>query len=105
MVAESLRGIICQRLLPNNSGGLSLASELLLQNLAVSALIREGKTQALANVMETGRGVGMVQMDYSVIELWESGAISDEVALSNLRNRMLRKHILDHQSAQTEPAQ
>ncbi len=100
MVAESLRGIICQRLLPNNSGGLTLSSELLLQNLAVSAIIREGKTQALSNVMETGRNAGMIQMDYSVIELWENGVISDEVALDNLRNRMLRQRILDHQSAQ-----
>ena len=104
MVAESLRGIICQRLLPNNSGGLSLASELLLQNLAVSAIIREGKTQALSNVMETGRGAGMVQMDYSVIELWEKGVINDEVALSNLRNRMLRQRITNHPSALTSPA-
>jgi twitching motility protein PilT len=93
MVAESLRAIICQQLLPNKQGGLSLASELLLQNLAVSALIREGKTQALGNVMETGRNIGMVQMDYSVLELWKNGIISDDVALANLRNRMLHTQI------------
>lgn len=93
MVAESLRGIICQRLLPNKEGGLTLACELLLQNLAVSALIREGKTQALSNIMETGRRAGMRQMDYSVLELWRDGIIDDDVALANIRNRILHKQI------------
>lgn len=98
MVAESLRGIICQRLLPNQDGGLTLASELLLQNLAVSALIREGKTQALSNVMETGRRAGMVQMDHSVLELWKNGSITDEVALANIRNRMVSQQIHDYRA-------
>ena len=100
MVAESLRGIVCQRLLPNKDGGLTLACELLLQSLAVSALIREGKTQALPNVMETGRAAGMVQMDYSVLELWEDGIINDDIALANIRNRMIRQQIRDHQASE-----
>jgi twitching motility protein PilT len=98
MVAESLRGIICQRLLPNVDGGSSLACELLLQNMAVSALIREGKTQALDNVMETGRRSGMVQMDQSVLELWQKGIINDEIALTNIRNKMLCQQIRNHSS-------
>ncbi|MGB0414216.1 MAG: type IV pilus twitching motility protein PilT [Coraliomargarita sp.] len=93
MVAESLRGVICQRLLPSTDGGVALASELLLQNLAVSALIREGKTQGLGNVMETGRRAGMVQMDASVFELWQAGRITSETALANIRNEHLRQQI------------
>lgn len=93
MVAESLRGVICQRLLPSTDGGVALACELLLQNLAVSALIREGKTQGLGNVMETGRRAGMVQMDASVFELWQAGRITAEIALANIRNEHLRQQI------------
>ncbi len=93
MVAESLRGVICQRLLPSTDGGVALACELLLQNLAVSALIREGKTQGLDNVMETGRRAGMVQMDASVFELWQAGRITAEVALANIRHEHLRQQI------------
>ncbi len=104
MVAESLRGIICQRLLPNQDGGLTLASELLLQNLAVSALIREGKTQALSNVMETGRRAGMIQMDYSVLQLWKNGSITDEVALANIRNRMVSQQIHDYRAKEAANA-
>ncbi|MDP0501044.1 MAG: PilT/PilU family type 4a pilus ATPase [Verrucomicrobiota bacterium JB022] len=93
MVAESLRGIVCQRLLPAKSGGVALASELLLRNMAVSVLIREGKTQNLANVMETGKREGMRLMDASILQLWREGRIADEVALANIRNRMLAREI------------
>ena len=100
MVAESLCGIVCQRLLPNKEGGLTLASELLLQNMAVASLIRDGKIQALGNVMETGRSAGMVQMDYSVLELWKNGIINDDIALANIRNRMLHQQIRDHRATE-----
>ena len=100
MAAESLRGIVCQRLMPNKKGGLTLASELLLQNMAVATLIRDGKIQALGNVMETGRSAGMVQMDYSVLELWQNGIIDDDIALANIRNRMLHQQIRDHRETE-----
>ncbi len=93
MVAESLRGIICQRLLPSKNGGLALACELLIRNTAVSALIREGKTQGLGNVMETGKAEGMVTMDGSVMALWRDGQLSDEVSLANLRSEIAGREI------------
>ena len=93
MVAESLRGIICQRLLPAKDGGLVLACELLLRNTAVSSLIREGKTQGLDNVMETGKGLGMVQMDASILQLYRDGKITAEVAKENLKNDMLKAQV------------
>lgn len=99
MVAESLRGIICQRLLPARRGGVVLAYELLLRNLAVSALIREGKSQGLANIMETGKADGMVLMDNSVMDLWRGGRISDQVALANLVSEINRREIRGVSSA------
>lgn len=93
MVAESLRGIICQRLLPAKEGGLALATEILIRNTAVSALIREGKTQGLGNIMETGKAEGMIAMDSSVVDLWREGKISDETALANLRSEIAGREI------------
>ena len=93
MVAESLRGIICQRLLPAKAGGMVLAAEVLLRNLAVSALIREGKTQGLSNIIETGKAEGMVTMDSSVTELWREGRILEDVALANLKSESTRREI------------
>jgi twitching motility protein PilT len=89
-VAESLRGILCQRLLPGRKGGLVLATELLVGNTAVSALIRDGKIQGLRNTMETGVKDGMCLMETVVFELWQQKKISLETAKANITNRVLR---------------
>ena len=93
MVAESLRGIVCQRLFPGKEGGVVLAVELLLRNMAVSALIREGKTEGLVNVMETGKREGMQLMDAAIMDLWRTGYIADEVVLENVKNRLLHREV------------
>lgn len=92
-VAESLRGIVCQRLLPGAEGGLVLATEVLIGNPAVSALIREGKMQGLRNTLETGQREGMCLMESSVFKLHEEGRISAETARANIQNRVLRARI------------
>lgn len=93
MVSESLKGVICQRLLPTQDGGIALAYEILLNNIAVANLIRENKTDGLSNAMETGMREGMSLMDKSIMSLWQSGKISDEVALENVGNKMMRNQI------------
>ena len=92
-VSESLRGILCQRLLPSTDGGLVLACELLVANSAVVALIRDGKTQGLRNVLETGVREGMCLMENVVFELYQKRRITAETARQNIVNRMLRSKI------------
>lgn len=92
-VAESLRGIVCQRLLPTPDGGLVLACEILVSNAAVANLIREGKTQGLRNVLETGLKEGMCLMESVVLDLYQQRKIDAETALANINNRVLRAKI------------
>lgn len=92
-VAESLRGIICQRLLPANDGGLALACEILVSNAAIQNLIREGKSTGLRNTMETGVKEGMCLMDNVVFNLWQDNRISAETARANIGNRVLKAKI------------
>ncbi len=92
-VAESLRGVLCQRLLPTPDGGLVLACELLVSTPAVANLIREGKTQGLRNVMETGLKEGMCLMESVIFELYQQKKISSETALANISNRVLQARI------------
>src|SRR5581483_10312400 len=89
-VAESLRGIICQRLLPALNGGLALACEILVSNAAIQNLIREGKSAGLRNTMETGVKEGMCLMDTVVFNLWQDNRISAAVAQTNITNRVLK---------------
>lgn len=92
-VAESLRGVVCQRLLPATDGSLTLACEILINNTAIGNLIREGKSQGLRNTMETGVREGMCLMDNVVFNLWQENKISPEVALANITNRVLKAKI------------
>ncbi|MGB0370553.1 MAG: PilT/PilU family type 4a pilus ATPase [Opitutales bacterium] len=103
MVAESLKGIVCQRLLPGKSGGVVLACELLLNNTAVAALIREGKSQGLSNIMETGKRDGMILMDNSVLELFQAGEITEETARANIKNEVLLRNLNPGAMSSSEP--
>ncbi|MBC7366081.1 MAG: PilT/PilU family type 4a pilus ATPase [Undibacterium sp.] len=93
-VAESLRGVVCQRLLPAaTGGGLVLACEILVNNVAISNLIREGKSQGIRNAMETGMKEGMCLMDNVVFGLFNNHDITSQTALANISNRVLRAKI------------
>lgn len=92
-VAESLRGIVCQRLLPGRDGGLVLACEILVNNTAIANLVREGKMAGLRNTMETGIRDGMCLMDNVVFSLWQERKISADTALANIANRVLKARI------------
>jgi len=92
-VAESLRGIVCQRLLPGSDGNLVVACEILVSNPAVAALIREGKMQGLRNIIETGSRDGMCLMDSSIFQLYSDRRISAEVARQNILSKQLLAQI------------
>ena len=82
MVSESLRGIISQQLVPKKDGnGRALAIELLVNTPAVANCIREGKTFMLPGIMQTGRSVGMVNMDDALKNLYDRDVISAEDCL------------------------
>ena len=75
-LAESLRGVVSQRLLPrlDQTGQVPLL-EVLVNTSAVAQLIRQGRTYQLANQIETGRSVGMRTFEDSRKELVKAGLI------------------------------
>ena len=79
-LASSLLGIFSQRLVPRITGGLIPAYELLLNNDAVSNLIREKRTKEIDVVIETGMKSGMIDLNHSLIELVRAGEITIENA-------------------------
>ncbi len=79
-LAGSLIGIFSQRLVPRISGGLIPAYELLVDNNAVSNLIREGRTAEIDVVIETGADSGMIDLNRSLADLVRQGEISSETA-------------------------
>ena len=79
-LAGSLIGIFSQRLIPRISGGLIPAYELLVNNDAVSNLIREGRTAEIDVLIETGTQGGMVDLNRSLAELVRAGEITADSA-------------------------
>ncbi len=79
-LASSLVGILSQRLIPRVTGGRIPAFELLINNNAVSNLIREKRTHEINTVIETSSEQGMIDMNRYLIELVAKGEISLESA-------------------------
>ena len=79
-LAASLLGIFSQRLIPRISGGMIPAYELLINNNAVSNLIREGRTFEINNVIETSSNEGMISLNKSLEDLVRMGEITLEDA-------------------------
>ena len=94
MVAESLKGVICQQLLPNAKGdGVVLVAEIMLGTLAVSNLIREGKTFQLDSTIQTSRNVGMTTMEQSHVDAFLAGDRSYEQTIPYIKNPELLKQV------------
>jgi twitching motility protein PilT len=81
-LAGSLAGIFSQRLIPRISGGMVPCYELLINNSAVSNLIRERRTHEVQTVIETGLEQGMIDMNRSLSELVKQGEITVENAFA-----------------------
>jgi twitching motility protein PilT len=81
MLAESLRAVVSQRLLPRkDQNGVVPAVELLHNVPAVANLIRESRTHQIRSTMQTGTALGMQTLETSLSELVGRGLVDLEVA-------------------------
>jgi twitching motility protein PilT len=88
LLAEGLGGLVAQQLIRTADGKSRVAvHEILIGSPAVSAMIREGKTAQLANVMQSGQAAGMQTMDMGLERLLTSNRISAEDALDRAVDR------------------
>ena len=77
MLANSLRGVVAQLLLKRSDGGGRLAvNEILVVNSAAAAIIREGATQKLQDVIVGGKGQGMQFMDDAIWAVMQQGIVT-----------------------------
>ena len=79
-LANTLEGVISQRLIPKIDSGRVVASEVLLANSAIKANIREGKTHLIDSVIETSQDIGMIPLELSLADLVKQGLVSLDVA-------------------------
>ena len=88
LLADSLAALVAQQLIRTADGkGRVAVHEILIGLPAVAAMIREGKTAQLANVMQSGQASGMQTMDMALERLLTQSRISAEDALDRAVDR------------------
>lgn len=82
-LADAVRWIVCQRLLPKVGGGRIAAFEILKTNLRLKECILHGESEGKTfyDIMQAGKPFGMTTFDDYIVHLYELGVITQETAL------------------------
>ena len=100
MLANSLRGVIAQLLLKRaDRPGRIAVNEVLIANAAVGAIIREGATHKLQDVIVSGRAQGMQFMDDAIWALLQQGIVSPYEAFMKAIDKSRFKPFLSPEEA------
>ena len=79
-LADTVRWIVCQRLLPKEGGGRVAAFEIMGSNLRVKDTILHGESEGKTfyEIIQAGKAFGMITFDDYIVELFSKGLISEE---------------------------
>ena len=83
-LADTVRWVVSQRLLPKVGGGRVAAFEILRTSLRVKDTILNGESEGKTfyEIMQAGRPFGMTTFDDYIVKLYEQGLITQETAIS-----------------------
>ena len=93
-LADCLRAIITQRLLPRKSSGRSVAMEVMRNTYAISSMIREGKTAQIISAIQSGKKEGMIPLERSLADLVRNGVIDRPQAMANCNDQAMLAQFL-----------
>ncbi|MEX2090992.1 MAG: PilT/PilU family type 4a pilus ATPase [Candidatus Paceibacterota bacterium] len=79
-LANTISGVISQRLIPRIKGGLIPAVEVMIATPAIRTLIRDNRPRQMDMVIETSQDIGMISLDRSLANLVRRKEISWERA-------------------------
>ncbi|HUU40048.1 MAG TPA: PilT/PilU family type 4a pilus ATPase [Desulfatiglandales bacterium] len=83
-LADTVRWIVCQRLMPKIGGGRVAAFEILGSNMRVQDLILHGETEenTFYDIMENSQAFNMMTFDQCIAEHFKNGLITEETAMA-----------------------
>jgi len=82
-LASVLEGVISQQILPRvDVQGRVAAFEVMIANMPIRSLIREGKTHQMQTVIQTAAAENMITMDNYLLDLFWKGMISKDELMS-----------------------
>ncbi|MDC1287484.1 PilT/PilU family type 4a pilus ATPase [Gammaproteobacteria bacterium] len=80
-IAQNLRGVVSQRLVPTLDGGKCAAIEVMVNTPRIQDLITKQDLSEMRNTIEQGSKYQMRTFDQALIDLFEKGKISADVAI------------------------
>jgi twitching motility protein PilT len=88
MIADSLKAVVSQMLLPRRDGSGRVAAFEILRNTGnVAGLIRDGKTFQIGSAIQTGGAAGMITMDAALLQLVQKGLIEPKVGWDHAQRK------------------
>jgi twitching motility protein PilT len=95
VLAEVLKSVVAQVLLKKKGGGRVPAFEVLRGSSALSNSIREGKTNMISTLIQTGRTAGMVAMDQYLVDLVLASTVDADEAYERSLDKDQFKGLLE----------
>ena len=88
-LADTIRWVVSQRLLPKIGGGRVAAFEILRMNLRVKEAILQGESEGKTyyEMMQAGKPFGMTTFDDHIIGLYEQSLITQDTAIAYASNK------------------
>lgn len=88
-LADTVRWIVCQRLLPKEGGGRVAAFEVMGSNLRVKDTILHGESEGKTfyEIIQAGKAFGWVTFDDYIVDLFRQKLISEETAKAYASNK------------------
>ena len=80
-LAQVLKTVVSQQLLPTTAGGLVPAFEIMHLNNAVRSMVRDSRIHQIDSVIQTSAAEGMISMDESILRLYKAARITAETAI------------------------
>ena len=80
-LAQVLKTVVSQQLLPTVDGVMVPAFEIMHLNNAVRTMVRESRIHQIDSAIQTSSAEGMISMDESILRLYKAGRISRETAM------------------------
>jgi twitching motility protein PilT len=85
-LAGTLQAVICQRMVPTITGGMTPAQEIMINTGTVRKLIEENRLEKLGAAIETGGEEGMLNFNQHLFQLVKDGKVSQQDALAKATN-------------------